>query len=119
MAYDKKKLFNEALDIVTKSSMIIFIEDIVAMLPCDKTTFYRHFPIDCNEYNELKDKIEKNKIAIKNNLRGKWYKDNNFSAQIALYKLCSNKQELEALSMVKNNDTDDKEIKVQINTPKC
>lgn len=114
MAYDKKKLYQQALDVVSKSTMIIFIEDIVAMLPCDKTTFYKHFPIDSNENNELKERIEKNRITIKNNIRGKWYKDNNFSAQIALYKLCSTKQELEALSMVKNNDTDDKETTASI-----
>jgi hypothetical protein len=117
MAYNKAKLYEQALKIASNTTMI-FIEDIIAMLPCDKTTFYKHFPIDSNENNTIKKKIENNKVIIKNNLKKRWYDGKNFSAEIVLYKLCANKQELEALSMIKNNDTDEKEIKVEINTPK-
>jgi hypothetical protein len=51
MAYDKNKIFEQAKEAIVKNKLF-FIEDIVAFLPCDKTTFYRFFEVNCNEYND-------------------------------------------------------------------
>jgi hypothetical protein len=43
MAYDKKKIYEQAEESIKKNNLF-FIEDIVAFLPCSKPTFYDFFP---------------------------------------------------------------------------
>ena len=88
MAYDKNILFEKAKEIIPKYKLI-FIEDVCAYLGINKTTFYRHLPIESNEYNELSELLEKNKIEIKVSLRKKWFDSDNATLQMALYKLTS------------------------------
>ena len=98
MAYDKKKIFEQAKEVITKHKLF-FIEDIVAFLPIAKKTFYEYFPIDSNESNELKEMLETNKIEIKSSMRSKWYKSENATLQMALMKLICNDDERKKLSM--------------------
>jgi len=98
MAYDKQKIFEQAKEMIVKHKLF-FIEDIVAFLPCDKTTFYRFFEVDCNEYNELKGMLETNRTELKVSMRSKWYKSNAPALQMALMKLIANPEELKKLSM--------------------
>ena len=71
MAYDKTKIFEQAKELTVKHKLF-FVEDIVAMLPCSKPTFYEFFPPDSNELNELKELIDTNRTYIKIGLRKKW-----------------------------------------------
>jgi len=98
MAYDKQKIFDQAKEMIVKHKLF-FIEDIVAFLPCDKTTFYRFFEVDCNEYNELKGLLETNRVELKVSMRSKWYKSNAPALQMALMKLIATPEELKKLSM--------------------
>ena len=98
MAYDKKKIYEQAKEVIIKHKLF-FIEDIVAFLPCDKTTFYRFFDINSNEYNELKELLETNRIELKVSMRSKWYKSNSPALQMALMKLIASPEELRKLSM--------------------
>jgi len=98
MAYDRKKIFEQAKDVIVKHKLF-WIEDIVAFLPCDKTTFYRFFEPESNEYNELKELLEQNRVELKVSMRSKWYKSNSPALQMALMKLLANKDELKRLSM--------------------
>ena len=41
MAYDRKKIFEQAKEAITKHKLI-FMDDIVSFLPCRKSTFYEH-----------------------------------------------------------------------------
>lgn len=86
MAYDRKKIFEQAKEVIVKHKLF-FIEDVVAFLPCDKTTFYRFFEPTCNEYNELKELLEQQRIEIKTSMRSKWYKSENATLQVCLMKL--------------------------------
>ena len=97
MAYDKAKIFEQAKQVISEHNLF-FIEDIVAWLPCDKTTFYRFFPIDCNEYNTLKRMLDANKIKTKSGIRAKLYKEKGTSL-IALYKMICTDDERRALSL--------------------
>ena len=97
MAYKKKEIFEKAKLALDKNPLL-FVEDIIAYLPCDKTTFYRMFPPKCNEYNELKEILETNRIKVKTEMRKKWYSSTNSSLQIALYKLVSTKKEAHRLN---------------------
>lgn len=98
MAYDRKKIFEQAKEMIVKHKLF-FIEDIVAFLPCDKTTFYRFFEPDSNEYNELKELLNQNRTELKVSMRSKWYKSNAPALQMALMKLIATPEELRKLSM--------------------
>lgn len=106
MAYDRVKIFEQAKEVIVKNKLF-FIEDIVAFLPCDKTTFYRFFEVNCNEYNELKDLLETNRTELKVSMRSKWYKSNAPALQMALMKLIANPEELRKLSMTYQDVTTD------------
>ena len=60
MAYKKKEIYESAKKAI-KENNLFFIEDIVAWLPCDKTTFYRFFRPESNEYNNLRTLLDINK----------------------------------------------------------
>lgn len=98
MAYDRKKIFEQAKEMIVKHKLF-FVEDIVAFLPCDKTTFYRFFEPESNDYNELKGLLETNRTELKVSMRSKWYKSNSPALQMALMKLIANPEELKKLSM--------------------
>jgi len=98
MAYDKKKIFNQAKEMIVKHKLF-FIEDIVAFIPCSKNYFYDHFPVNSNEYDELKGMLEINRTELKVSMRSKWYKSNAPALQMALMKLIASPEELRKLSM--------------------
>ena len=102
MAYDRRKIYKQALDVIIDHNLF-FIEDIVAWLPCDKTTFYRYFPVDCNEYNTLKKMLEDNKVRMKTSIRAKLYKGKGADL-IALYKMICTDEERKAIAMVNKTD---------------
>jgi hypothetical protein len=98
MAYDKKKIFEQAKEVIVKHKLF-FVEDIVAFLPCAKPTFYDFFPPDSNELNELKALLETNRTTLKVSMRSKWYTSNAPALQMALMKLIASPEELRKLSM--------------------
>jgi hypothetical protein len=98
MAYDKKKIFEQAKEVIVKHKLF-FVEDIVAFLPCAKPTFYDFFPPDSNELNELKALLETNRTTLKVSMRSKWYTSNAPALQMALMKLIATPEELRKLSM--------------------
>ncbi len=95
MAYKKNDLIKTALQAIEKHKLF-FIDDIIAYLPCSKATFYNH---QLEQLKELKEKLEKNKIEVKVSLRSKWYKSDNATLQMALYKLLASDEERKCLSM--------------------
>ena len=98
MAYDRKKMFQQAKEVIVKHKLF-FIEDIVAFLPISKPTFYDYFPIESNEVNELKELLNLNRTELKVSMRSKWYKSNAPALQMALMKLIANEDELRKLSI--------------------
>lgn len=97
MAYDREKIYQQAQAAI-RDHNLFFIEDVVAWLPCDKTTFYRFFPTESNEYNTLKRMCGDNKIKTKSGIRAKLYKEKG-SSLIALYKMICTEEERRALSL--------------------
>ena len=98
MAYKTSELFETATQAIANNFTVVFIDDIVSYLPCDKATFYRHFPKDCDKYNSLKKGVEENKIRLKEKLRKKMYKSKSVAAWIALYRLIGEADDRRALS---------------------
>jgi hypothetical protein len=109
MAYDRTKIYQQALDLIEKKKLF-FIEDVVSLLPISKPTFYDYFQIDSNELNTIKELLEKNKIEIKNGLRNKWYNGNNPLTQMALYKLIGTEEEYHRIASTK---TENKNINIE------
>jgi hypothetical protein len=109
MAYNRVKVYEQALDLIEKKKLF-FIEDVVTLLPCNKTTFYDFFKIDSNELNTIKEALDKNKIDVKNGLRNKWYNGNNPLTQMALYKLIGTEEEYHRIASTK---TENKNINIE------
>lgn len=102
MAYKTEDLLKTALEAIEKHKLF-FIEDIIAFLPCHKSTFYEHFPNESDNYKRMFDELEKNRTELKVSMRSKWYKSNAPALQMALMKLIATPEELRKLSM---NHTD-------------
>ena len=102
MAYKTEDLFNTAMEQINKNKLF-FIEDIIAYLPCRKSTFYEHFSNESDYYKRMFEALEKNRTELKVSMRSKWYKSNAPALQMALMKLIATPEELRKLSM---NHTD-------------
>lgn len=98
MAYDTKELYDKTMVVIAENNLF-FVEDVCAYLGVAKPTFYKHFPIDSNEMNAIKEAIEKNKAKTKVSIRSKLHKSTNTSGLLALYKLVCTDEERRALSM--------------------
>lgn len=97
MAYDRKKIYQQAEEAIKKNNLF-FIEDVVAFLPCDKTTFYKFFPPESNELNTLKDLLDDNKIKTKSGIRAKLWKSEKAAELLALYRLIATPEEHQKLN---------------------
>ena len=86
MKRDKNELFEQAKKIAV-SKTVIFVQDIIDKLPVSKSTFYEYYPDGSEELDTLKKILDTNKVAIKENLRYKWFHSDNATLQMALYKL--------------------------------
>lgn len=94
MAYKKADLEKQALKAI-KEHNLMFVCDLVAYLPCSSSTFYAK---NLEKSEAIKEALEQNRIRTKNGLRAKWYKSENATVQIALYKLLANPQEFASLT---------------------
>jgi hypothetical protein len=113
MAYSKAKLYEQAKEAITKNKLI-FVEDICAYIGISKPCFYDHFKVNSNEYNELSELLEKNKIQLKTAIRKKWFESDRDTGLMALYKLCSTPEEHKKLQQ---NYTDHTSKGEQIQLP--
>jgi len=98
MAYDRKKIFEQAKEMIIKHKLF-FIDDIVSFLPCSKSSFYEFYPDGSDELDELKALLEVNRVTLKVSMRSKWYTSNAPALQMALMKLIATPEELKKLSM--------------------
>jgi hypothetical protein len=109
MAYDRVKIYEQAQELI-KTKKLFFIEDVVTLLPCTKSTFYEFFQTESDELNTIKELLDKNKIEIKNGLRNKWFNGNNPLTQMALYKLIGTEEEYHRIASTK---TENKNINIE------
>jgi hypothetical protein len=109
MAYDRKKIFEQAKEAITKYKLF-FIEDVVAWLPISRSTFWEYYPDKSDEMDTLKDMLEQNKVEVKSALRSKWFKGNNPLTQMALYKLIGTEEEYHRIASTK---TENKNINIE------
>lgn len=77
-----KTLVDDCLKLISEYKLL-FINDLIALLPFSKSTFYV-YGLDKSE--AVKEAIENNRSLIKQKLRAKWYESTTPTLQIALYK---------------------------------
>lgn len=104
-AFDKDALLKEALEILKKQGGIVSKNDLIAFLPCQKTTFFRLFPAGSPEMDKIDEAMELSKRRAVVSLRGKLYNSNNPTAWLALYKMICTEEERAVISMVKADIT--------------
>lgn len=95
MAYKTADLEKQAIAAIDKYKLF-FIEDVISFLPCSKQTFYDH---KLDELDILRELLQKNKVEVKVGLRSKWYKSDNPTVQLALYRLTCEEDERRKLAM--------------------
>ena len=104
MKYEIDELFKQACEL-TEKHKLLFVEDVIAFLPCSRSTFYAKFPDGSDFLDNIKEIIDKNRVTLKVSLRKKWFESDNATVQLALYKICANQDELSALTNYKNEDS--------------
>ena len=97
MAYDKKKLIKECLDLIKKYNLI-FLEDIYPVSTFSKQTFYNQ---GLDKIDDINKALEYNRVAMKGGLRKRWYEKSNPITDIALYKLIGTRDESDRLNNAK------------------
>jgi hypothetical protein len=73
----------------------MFIEHIVAYLPCSKETFYNH---KLHESDAIKKAIETNRVGRKSKMLNNWIDSESNALQIAAMKLIATEDEAHRLS---------------------
>ena len=92
MAYNQKEIYEQAKEAIEKNNLF-FIEDVVAFIPCSRSTFYSFFPDGSDELDALKEMLEQNKIKTKSSIRAKLYKSEKAAELLALYRLICTPEE--------------------------
>ena len=94
MAYDTNELAKKALAAIKKHKLM-FIEHIVAFLPCSKETFYVH---KLHESDAIKKAIEEMRVGKKTKMLSNWINSETPSLQIAAMKMISEEHEAHRLN---------------------
>lgn len=101
MAYNTEELFNKGMEAIKKHKLF-FIDDIIAFLPCRKSTFYDHFSNKTDYYKRMFEELEKNRTTLKVSMRSQWYKSKSPVLQLALMKMICTDEERKKLLMTQN-----------------
>jgi len=87
---------------VIKDKNLIFIDEALAFVPCSKRTFYKKgLHLD----DDIREAIFSRRVNIKVRQRQKWEDSESAPLQLALYRLCATKEELERLMGRGTNET--------------
>lgn len=95
MGYNKEELEKQSLKIIKDDENVVFVEDVVAKLPCSHATFYNH---ELDKLDSIKNALAENRTNKKLKLRTKWSDNDNPTLQIALYKLIGDNDDLDRLA---------------------
>jgi len=112
MAHNKNKLKNKVLKNVKKHKLFT-ITDVCRILKISTETFYKYFAKEqkglsdgeMSDYDEIVSELDKNKVDVTNTIKHKWINSENFSSQIALYKLACTEIDRRKLSQQYNDVT--------------
>lgn len=101
---DKYDLLEQALAICKKGGMVT-LEDVIAFLPCCKSTFFNCFPSGSPEHEQIIDALNISKRKACVSIRGRLYNSDNPTALITVYKMLCTEEERNAISMSRTDIT--------------
>ncbi len=81
---------------------LFFVTDVPPMIGISVSRFYQ---LGLEKVEAVKDALYRNKIEVKASLRSKWFKSENPTLQIGLYKLISDDEEYHRLANTKMDIT--------------
>ena len=93
-----KTLTQKAIKLIKGNPKVRMITDVYRNLGISASTFYRHFPVDSNEYNDINDALEANKTLMKREIRDRLANCKSPVGLLALYRLLGNQEERDALN---------------------
>jgi len=99
MAYKTNDIEKKSIAAIKKNELV-FIDEVPYAIGISKGTFYNH---NLHELDSIKEALNENRITIKKGLRDKWYKSDNATVQIALYKLIGTDEESDKINSQKNS----------------
>ena len=114
MEWNTKKLLEKALEEIEKDDNILFIEDVVAACGVSKKTFYKYIVKDSEEYREIWDKIQENRIEVKKYIRLKLRLSGKAAELLSLYRMICTDEERRAINQQYVEMSGQMDNKVQI-----
>lgn len=109
-------MLQKALKNIEENQKIVFLTDVYQSLGISASTFYRQFPVDSKEYNDINDALEANKTLMKREIRDRLANCKSPVGLLALYRLLGTQEERDALNsyrdekVTKNEETIELEI---------
>lgn len=91
-------MLQKALKNIEENQKIVFLTDVYQSLGISASTFYRQFPVDSNEYNDINDALEANKTLMKRDIRDRLANCKSPVGLLALYRLLGSQEERDALN---------------------
>ena len=114
MEWNTKKLLEKALEEIEKDDNILFIEDVVAACGVSKKTFYKYIVKDSEEYREIWDKIQENRIEVKKYIRFNLRLSGKAAELLSLYRMICTDEERRAINQQYVEMSGQMDNKVQI-----
>lgn len=95
MAYDREKVLEQCLKVIEDEKLTFFNDLAIYVEPTMATLYEWEF----EKLETVKSALAKNRLSTKKKLRNKWEESDNATLQISAYKLIAEKEELNALTM--------------------
>lgn len=97
MPLDEIKIFEQAKEAIEKNNLFD-VKEIVAFIPCCRSTFYSFFPDGSDKLDTIKGMLDSNKIRTKSEIRAKLKKSDKAAELLALYRLIATPEEHQKLN---------------------
>lgn len=98
MGWTTEKIKKIALEELEKDDNLLFIEDVVVRCGVSKPTFYKYIPKDSEDYKEIWEKINDNRVKVKGYIRLKLRLSGKASELLALYRMICTEEERRAIN---------------------
>ncbi len=113
---EKKSTYEKEILQVIKDNNLFVITDIFAFYTgCARETFYHH---KLHESDSIKKAIDDNKVKTGQSLKNKWYKSDNPTLQIALFKTICGSDDLRKLAQTYVDQNLDNNITITVKREK-
>jgi len=99
--YDWVKMKEMAIE-ATEKHNLLFMTEVVSYLPCTYSSFFNN---KMNEDEDILQALADNRVKVKVKIRKRWEDSENVTAEIMLYKLAADEEELRRLSVTKSEVT--------------